>query len=77
MGLKTLPIEDDKKLELVESRKSKAVISLLDLEGRNDRKPLAKPIYYLLKDSQIKEKLKELNLSTKGSREVSIYTIFF
>jgi hypothetical protein len=70
--LEAIPIDDDKESELVESRKSKVAISLLELEAKSDQKPLAKPIYHLLKDSQIKEKLKELNLSTKGSREVLI-----
>lgn len=36
----------------------------------NNWKPLAKPVYHLLKDSQIKAKLKELKLPTSGSREV-------
>lgn len=33
-------------------------------------KKIAKPVYHLLKDSQIKKLLRDLNLSTKGTRQV-------
>jgi hypothetical protein len=41
-------------------------------ESHNSRRArkLAKPVYHLLKDSQIKKLLRDLNLSTKGTRQV-------
>lgn len=54
-----------------------------DLENKKKRlKPLPKPIYHLLKDAQIRAKLKELQLPTHGHREVHtnyqwLYSNFF
>lgn len=41
-------------------------------ESRNSKeaRKIAKPVYHLLKDSQIKKLLRDLNLSTKGTRQV-------
>jgi len=39
-------------------------------KGKISMKPLAKPVYHLLKDSQIRTKLAELGLKTIGDRNV-------
>lgn len=44
-------------------------------EAKSNLLPLPKPVYHLLKDSQIRAKLKELGLKTNGSREVFFHYI--